>query len=363
MGPWKSSREFTACYFSLQPNFFVRLESPFLRPDPQHPNAVARRGCQGWPSLKYLLMIRRCQATPCMGPWKSSREFTACYFFLQPNFFVRLESPFLRPDPQHPNAVARRGCQGWPSLKYLLMIRRCQATPCMGPWKSSREFTACYFFLQPNFFVRLESPFLRPDPQHPNAVARRGCQGWPSLKYLLMIRRCQATPCMGPWKSSREFTACYFFLQPNFFVRLESPFLRPDPQHPNAVARRGCQGWPSLKYLLMIRRCQATPCMGPWKSSREFTACYFFLQPNFFVRLESPFLRPDPQHPNAVARRGCQGWPSLKYLLMIRRCQATPCMGPWKSSREFTACYFFLQPNFFVRLESPFLRPDPQHPN
>jgi hypothetical protein len=66
------------------------------------------------------------------------------------------------------------------------------------------------------------------------------------------------------------------------------------------------------------------PCMGPWKSSREFTACYFFLQPNFFVRLESPFLRPDPQHPNAVARRGCQGWPSLKYLLMIRRCQATP---------------------------------------
>jgi len=45
---------------------------------------------------------------------------------------------------------------------------------------------------------------------------------------------------------------------------------------------------------------------------------------NFFVRLESPFLRPDPQHPNAVARRGCQGWPSLKYLLMIRRCQATP---------------------------------------
>jgi hypothetical protein len=25
-------------------------------------------------------------------------------------------------------------------------------------------------------------------------------------------------------------------------------------------------------------------------------------------------------------------------------------MGPWKSSREFTACYFFLQPNFFVRV-------------
>jgi hypothetical protein len=32
--------------------------------------------------------------------------------------------------------------------------------------------------------------------------------------------------------------------------------------------------------------------------------------PNFFVRLESPFLRPDPHRPNAVARRGRQGWPS-----------------------------------------------------
>jgi hypothetical protein len=59
------------------------------------------------------------------------------------------------------------------------------------------------------------------------------------------------------------------------------------------------------------------PCMGLWKSSREFTACYFFLQPNFFVRLESPFLRPDPHRPNAVARRGCQGWPSFRYLLML----------------------------------------------
>src|SRR5262249_58442508 len=46
--------------------------------------------------------------------------------------------------------------------------------------------------------------------------------------------------------------------------------------------------------------------------------CFFFLQPNLLVRLESPFLRPDQQHPNAVAGRGCQGWPSLKYLLMIR---------------------------------------------
>ena len=29
----------------------------------------------------------------------------------------------------------------------------------------------------------------------------------------------------------------------------------------------------------------------------------------FFVRSESPFLRPDPQQRQAVARRSCQGWP------------------------------------------------------
>jgi hypothetical protein len=33
--------------------------------------------------------------------------------------------------------------------------------------------------------------------------------------------------------------------------------------------------------------------MGPWKSSREFTACYFFfLQPNFFVDLKAHFFAP-----------------------------------------------------------------------
>jgi hypothetical protein len=42
--------------FSFNPNFFVRLESPFLRPDPQRPSAVARRGCQDWPSLQSLLV-------------------------------------------------------------------------------------------------------------------------------------------------------------------------------------------------------------------------------------------------------------------------------------------------------------------
>jgi hypothetical protein len=59
-------------------------------------------------------------------------------------------------------------------------------------------------------------------------------------------------------------------------------------------------------------------------SQAENSRHAFFLQPNFFVRLESPFLRPDPHRPSAVARRGCQGWPSLRYLLMHLRCQAIP---------------------------------------
>jgi hypothetical protein len=76
------------------------------------------------------------------------------------------------------------------------------------------------------------------------------------------------------------------------------------------------------------------PCMGPWKSSREFTACDFFLQLHFFVRLESPFLRPDPQCPNAVARRVCQGWPSLRYLLMISAMPGHTLTNPSTAARS-----------------------------
>src|ERR1700681_3832950 len=74
--------------------------------------------------------------------------------------------------------------------------------------------------------------------------------------------------------------------------------------------------------------------MGPWKSSREFTACDFFLQLNFFVRLECPFLRPDPQCPNAVARRVCQGWRSLRYLLMLSAMPGHTLTNPSTAARS-----------------------------
>jgi hypothetical protein len=39
---------------------------------------------------------------------------------------------------------------------------------------------------------------------------------------------------------------------------------------------------------------------------------------------ESPFLRPDPQILDAVARRGCQGWPSRQRCHALNHRQATP---------------------------------------
>jgi hypothetical protein len=70
------------------------------------------------------------------------------------------------------------------------------------------------------------------------------------------------------------------------------------------------------------------------ESQAENSRHAFFLRPNFFVRLESPFLRPDPQRPNAVARRGCQGWPSLRYLLMAPAMPGHTLTGPSTAARS-----------------------------
>ena len=51
---------------------------------------------------------------------------------------------------------------------------------------------------------------------------------------------------------------------------------------------------------------------------------HFLLLPSFFVRLGSPFLRPDPHVLDAGAHRGCQGRPSLRQCLTLRRFQAAP---------------------------------------
>src|SRR5271169_2601014 len=47
------------------------------------------------------------------------------------------------------------------------------------------------------------------------------------------------------------------------------------------------------------------------RSQALFHGILHFLHTSFFVRLEIPFLRPDPHVLEAGARRGCQGRPSL----------------------------------------------------
>src|ERR1700757_4806199 len=85
----------------------------------------------------------------------------------------------------------------------------------------------------------------------------------------------------------------------SFFVRSQSPFLRPDPRFADVVARRSCQGWPSRQ-----------PCIGLLLSRGSAVQRMFLSFVSFFVRSQSPFLRPDPRFADVVARRSCQGWPS-----------------------------------------------------
>ena len=56
------------------------------------------------------------------------------------------------------------------------------------------------------------------------------------------------------------------------------------------------------------------PCMGLLLSRTlpERGSSFFIV--SFFVRSGSPFLRPDPLFPLAVARRSCQGWPPLRRI-------------------------------------------------
>src|SRR5271169_1939086 len=81
--------------------------------------------------------------------------------------------------------------------------------------------------------------------------------------------------------------------------------------------------------LVWAFHCQAV-------SERRSLFLAFFI--GFFVRSGIPFLRPDPQY---CKSRRAQELSRLAVAPTFPRplppCQAIPCMGPWKSSREFTA--------------------------
>ena len=52
------------------------------------------------------------------------------------------------------------------------------------------------------------------------------------------------------------------------------------------------------------------PCMGLCLSRSFGTPAHLLSFVSFFVRSESPFLRPDPRFAYVGALRSCQGWPS-----------------------------------------------------
>jgi hypothetical protein len=162
-------------------------------------------------------------------------------------------------------------------------------------------------FTQGTYFVASLVRFpLRPvrllAPLHGSDRVSPASEGF----YIQASDESASLPAAGYDYNSKEFwQGGAFFSFVSFFVRSEGARFFVPTRTPLTSARAGAVKVGRRANLAgMLHPCQATPCMGPWKSSREFTACYFFLQPNFFVRLESPFLRPDPHRPNAVARRG-----------------------------------------------------------
>jgi len=82
---------------------------------------------------------------------------------------------------------------------------------------------------------------------------------------------------------------------------------------------------PPMNCRKRIRRCQNRGVTLVWGLSRSFDrAAHLFSFVSFFVRSESPFLRPDPRFAYVGARRSCQGWPLHQPCGMLRLCQATP---------------------------------------
>ena len=109
---------------SLAPDiaqFLCSSQGPFLRPGPQNVDRVARRGGQGRPSRMACGWLRRCQAAPCMRPFKSS-PISQHSSLSSSQFLCSTWNPVSSPRPIR---VGRRRAQGlsgpavaprWPPL-------------------------------------------------------------------------------------------------------------------------------------------------------------------------------------------------------------------------------------------------------
>src|SRR5260370_39702914 len=94
--------------------------------------------------------------------------------------------------------------------------------------------------------------------------------------------------------------------------------------YPASTLLRGSPPLSGASVLSASRLEPLAPCMGLFLSRSFGTPAHLLSFISFFVRSESPFLHPDPQQRQAVARRSCQGWPSHLPFDMLRPCQAIP---------------------------------------
>src|SRR5438046_8657710 len=92
-----------------------------------------------------------------------------------------------------------------------------------------------------------------------------------------------------------------------------------------------------VKIAIGRRRRIGRPLGQPWLRACHVCSLYeaFFAKEyaraanllsfvSFFVRSQSPFLRPDPRFADVVARRSCQGRPPRAPRGMHRACHAIP---------------------------------------
>ena len=118
------------------------------------------------------------------------------------------------------------------------------------------------------------------------------------------------------------------------FTALDAdPPLMHQPLHrrPDLLDRLDSNHTPHPRHSNPHSACRATYVPPPAVSLygaffvKEFArAAHLFSFVSFFVRSQSPFLRPDPRFADVVARRSCQGWPSRQPCGMLRACQAIP---------------------------------------
>ena len=145
------------------------------------------------------------------------------------------------------------------------------------------------------------------------------------------IRSSHSLPLDRPRQDASRHAPVVTNRPTTYRVRRDPPLIQQPIHHPPAC-------WSaSTPFTHFIRGTQISIAQGatPTSPSRGFLVWSFFCQGvrraanllsfvSFFVRSQSPFLRPDPRLADVVARSSCQGWPSRQPCGMLRAYQAIP---------------------------------------